>query len=241
MSASVNLAVARVVRGASGHAVDEDLALPARGGLDADVNSPDLAQKDGDDDLRGVTAGDERAAPQDHRPVERALAAAFEADGHHVALPDLYNGRTAEGYDAGFRLKDEVGEEAIQARARAALAQAPEDAVLAGASFGAFLLGELWGERPGMAGALLLAGFAPWMEPRRPGLPVQAHVACPDPFDEEEVFAEWAGEAKGAALELYRYDGVGHYFLDPRLPGYAAAADLCLERCRAFLRRLDGR
>jgi dienelactone hydrolase len=173
------------------------------------------------------------------RPAEREIATAFEEDGHTVALPDLYGGRTANGWDEGFRLSEEIGQEAISARARAALAAAPEDAVLAGVSFGAFLIGRLWGERPHMPGALLLAGPPPWMEPRRPGLPISAHIARPDPFDEEQVFTDWASEAGEIALELHRYDGVGHYFLDHSLPDYdAAAAALCLERCRAFLRRL---
>jgi dienelactone hydrolase len=173
------------------------------------------------------------------RQAEREIASIFEADGHRVALPDLYGGRTTESYDEGFRLNEEVGQETIEARARAALAEAPDDAVLAGVSFGAFLIGRLWGERPRMPGALLLAGPAPWMEPRRSGLPVSAHIARPDPFDEEQVFTGWAGEAGGIALDLHRYDGVGHYFLDRSLPDYdAAAAALCLERCRAFLQRL---
>ena len=173
------------------------------------------------------------------RPAEREIAAAFEADGHRVALPDLYGGRMADTYDEGFRLNEEIGQESIAARARAALQRAPEDAVLAGVSFGAFLVGRFWGERPHMPGALLLAGPAPWMEPRRPGLPVSAHIARPDPFDEEQVFTDWAGESGGIVLELHRYDGVGHYFLDRSLPDHdSAAAALCLERCRAFLRRL---
>ena len=117
------------------------------------------------------------------RAAERAIAAAFEADGHAVALPDLYAGRSAEG----FRLKDEVGDALIQARARAALAAAPADAVLAGVSLGTFLVGAFWGERSHMPGALLLSGFAPWTD----------------------------------------HD--------------AAAATLCLERCRAFLRTIEER
>lgn len=173
------------------------------------------------------------------RRAEREIAAAFEADGHTVSLPDLYDGRTTNEYDEGFRLNAEIGEEAIVARACEALAMAPEDAVLAGASFGAFLIGRFWGERPRMPGALLLAGPTPWMEPRRRGLPVSAHIARPDPFDEEQVFIDWASHAGEIALELHRYDGAGHYFLDRSLPDYdAAAAALCLERCRAFLRRL---
>jgi len=172
------------------------------------------------------------------RPAEREIAAAFEADGHSVVLPDLYGGRAVDEYDEGFRLNEEIGQETLLARARAALAEAPEDAVLAGVSSGAFLIGRLWGERPRMPGALLLSGPAPWMEPRRSGLPVSAHIARPDPFDEEQVFTEWAEESGEITLELHRYDGVGHYFLDRNLPDYdAAAAALCLERCRAFLSR----
>ena len=174
------------------------------------------------------------------RPVEREIAAAFEADGHTVAIPGLYDGRRTDSYDEGFRLKEEVGDEAIQARARAALAAAPEDAVLSGVSFGAFLVGELWGERPHMPGALLFAGGADWMEPRRSSLPVSVHVARPDPFDEEQVYTDWISDAGEVALEVHRYDGVGHYFLDRSLPDYdAAAAALCLQRCRAFLGRIN--
>jgi dienelactone hydrolase len=174
------------------------------------------------------------------RPVEHRIAAALKEAGHVVTLPDLYDGRTAASYEAGFELKDEVGEETIQERVSSALQAAPDDAVLAGVSFGAFLVGQHWVDRPRMPGALLIAGGAPWMEPRRPGLPVSAHIARPDPFDDETVIMGWAQEADGVALDLHRYDGVGHYFLDPDLAGYSAdAAALCLNRAVDFLRRLD--
>ena len=71
------------------------------------------------------------------RPAEREIATAFEADGHIVSLPDLYGGRADDTYDEGFRLHEEIGQDAILARAREALAAAPEDAILAGVSFGA--------------------------------------------------------------------------------------------------------
>ena len=64
------------------------------------------------------------------RPAERALAAAFEADGHVVMLPDLYEGQKTDQYEEGFRLKETIGEASIVDRARAALAHALEDAVL---------------------------------------------------------------------------------------------------------------
>lgn len=170
------------------------------------------------------------------RQAERDIATDLEADGHSVVLPDLYDGRTTDDYDDGFRLTAAIGEDVIETRARAAVDAAPDDAVLAGVSFGAFLIGRFWDERPKMRGALLFAGCAPWMTPRRPGLPVSVHIARPDPFDDEAFFAEWTAGAGEVALEMHRYDGAGHYFLDRSLPDYAAAAaDLCLDRARTFL------
>ena len=170
------------------------------------------------------------------RPAEHEIASVLEKDGHNVSLPDLYDGQATDDYDDGFRLKTRVGDAAIEARARAAIEAAPEDAILSGVSFGAFLVGQFWGGRPQMPAALLLAGVAPWMIPQRPGLPVAVHIARPDPFDDEEFFDEWKAGAGSVKLEMHRYDGVGHYFLDRSLPDYdAGAAELCLERCRAFL------
>ena len=170
------------------------------------------------------------------RQAEREIAAALEKDGHRVTIPDLYDGERTDDYDQGFRLHDRIGRETLVERAQAALAQASEETVLAGVSFGGFLIGSLWSQRPRLPGALLLCSFAPWMTPRRPGLPVSAHIARPDPFDSEEDFAVWAAAADGVALDLHRYDGVGHYFLDRSLPDYdEGAATRCMDRVRAFL------
>ncbi|RDE09947.1 dienelactone hydrolase family protein [Pelagibacterium lacus] len=173
------------------------------------------------------------------RPVEGEIAAVFEADGHTVSVPDLYGGEAADDYDAGFALRRAVGTEAIIERARRAVEAAPAEAVLAGVSFGAALVGEFWQQRPAMAGALLFAGIAEWMDPPRAGLPVAAHIARPDPFDDEDYFAGWLAGQGEADVELHRYDGAGHYFLDPALADYdEAAARLCLDRSRDFLARL---
>ena len=166
------------------------------------------------------------------RPIERDLAREWEEWGHRVILPDLYEGRSVEDYDAGFALHDEIGHAAIAERAGAAIEDAPEDAVLAGVSMGAGLLAYSWGERPASRGALLIAGAAPWGPGLRPGLPVQAHIARPDPFDDEEYFADWAETAPAVVLDLRRYDGVGHYFLDPALPDYGEEA---ARACRAAM------
>lgn len=170
------------------------------------------------------------------RHAEREIAEAFEREGLSVILPDLFAGRVAKSYEDGFRVKDEIGDALILERAEKALEDAPADAVLAGISFGAFLVGRVWNNRPHMPGALLISGVAPWMKPPRCGLPVSAHIARPDPFDDESFFAQWAKAAENAALQLYRYDNVGHYFLDRDLPDYdAAAAALCMKRSVEFL------
>jgi dienelactone hydrolase len=158
------------------------------------------------------------------RPVERDLAREWEAAGHDVTLPDLYEGRATDDYDRGFTLFREIGPAEVSARAAAAVQAAPEDAVLAGVSMGAGLVGNSWGARPRSRGALLIAGAAPWSPDLRPGLPVQAHIARPDPFDDEDYFADWTRSNPGVALDLRRYDGPGHYFLDPALPDHDETA-----------------
>ena len=155
-------------------------------------------------------------------------------------LPDLYAGTWTDDYEEGFRLQEMIGQDTLVERASAVVAEAPQEAILAGVSYGAFLIGSFWSERPRMPGALLLCGFAPWMTPRRAGLAVSAHIARPDPFDSEEDFAAWKAGAGEVALDLNRYDGVGHYFLDRTLPDYdKEAAVMCMDRVRTFLASLS--
>lgn len=173
------------------------------------------------------------------RPVEHAIAAVIQADGHTVTLPDLFAGKSADNYDDAFALRKSVGTEAIMERAQVAVEAAPAEAVLSGVSFGASLIGEFWTDRPQMAGALLFAGIAEWMSLPTPGLPISVHIARPDPFDDEEYFADWVAQKGEANLDMHRYDGAGHYFLDSSLDDYnEGAAKLCLDRSRAFLKGL---
>jgi dienelactone hydrolase len=175
------------------------------------------------------------------RPAERAWAERMRAEGHTVVLPDLYGGETADSYEAGEALRDRVGWEAMMASARAAVAPLPPETVLAGLSLGAQVAGEIWPARPATAGVLLLHGPCEVPAGARPGLPVQAHLAEPEPFDDEGFIADWAEGMRAAALgfELFRYPGAGHYSTDATLPDHdAAAAALAAERVLGFLARL---
>ncbi|GGL66831.1 dienelactone hydrolase family protein [Wenxinia marina] len=90
-----------------------------------------------------------------------------------------------------------------------------------------------------MAGAILIAGACEWAPSLRRAMPVEAHIARPDPFDDDAYFAEWAGANPGVDLRMHRYEGGGHYFLDPALPDYhAESARLCRERMLSFLNTL---
>ena len=172
------------------------------------------------------------------RPVERGLAEEWRGAGHAVLLPDLYGGRTAETYDGGFAILGEVTQAEVERRALDAAEAAPRGAVLAGVSMGAGLAAHVWAGRPDAAGILFLSGPGAWPD-RVDGTPVQMHAARPEPFDDESVFTEWQAANPGARLECIRYDGVGHYFLDPSLPDHGAAASAaCRARCLAFLAAL---
>jgi dienelactone hydrolase len=175
------------------------------------------------------------------RDGEAALAARFRAAGHEVVLPDLYGGQRSNDYDRGFAIRDRVGWGTMIARAQAAAAPLPPETVLAGVSLGAQVAGEVWAGRPEAAGVLLLHGPCEIPPDARPGLPVQAHLAEPEPFDDESFIADWAEGAHEArvAFELYRYPGAGHYFTDASLPDHdAAAARLAVDRALELLAAL---
>lgn len=170
------------------------------------------------------------------RQLERGLADEWRKDDHEVILPDLYEGRTAESYDDGFAIMNDIGLDGLRERAAKAVQAAPEDSVLAGISLGGAMAAHVWRSRPETRGVLFLAGPGDWPGDHAKGTPVQMHAARPDPFDDEEVFTGWQAKDPGADLECFRYDGVGHLFLDRSLSDFNAdAAAVCRSRCRKFL------
>ncbi len=175
------------------------------------------------------------------RPGEAAAAARLRDAGHDVITPDLFAGETAGTVDEGFALVERIGWETIVARAREAVAGQPATAVLAGVSMGCGVVSELWAERPETAGIVFLHGVAPLPDAPRAGLPLQVHLAEPDPYEGEEWVEETrlGAERRNLAAEIYRYPGPGHYFTDATLPDYdAAAAALAWSRVLELLERV---
>lgn len=173
----------------------------------------------------------------EHEAVERVQAA-----GHKAFAPDLYDGLIARSIEEGFEFKDEIGWETICERAEWALAGLPASTVLAGFSMGAGVISSLWPKREKTAGILFLHGIASIAENARKGLPLQLHLADPDPFEPEEDVATWRqGVTKsGVAAEIFRYPGGGHLYTDASLPDYnAQAADLTWKRVIDFLGAID--
>ena len=174
----------------------------------------------------------------EHEAVERAQAA-----GHKAFAPDLYDGLIARSIEEGFEFKDEIGWQTICERAEWALAGLPASTVLAGFSMGAAVAASLWPKREKAAGILFLHGIASIADNARKGLPLQLHLADPDPFEPEEDVASWrqAVAKSGVAAEIFRYPrGGGHLYTDASLPDYdAKAADLTWKRVLSFLDAID--
>lgn len=178
------------------------------------------------------------------RPVELLAAERLRRAGHDVVAPDLFGGVAANTLDEGFGLLNRVGWDTVTRRARSALEDMPVDTVLAGVSMGAGVVSALLPERTATAGVLLLHATAELPAGSRPGLPLQLHAADPDPFAPPERVAalEVAARRYGAALEIFRHPGVGHFYTDPGSPEHdAAAAELTWARVVDFLDRLDPR
>lgn len=180
------------------------------------------------------------------RPAVEAAAERLRAAGHQVHVPDLFGGRTAATVEEGMALKDEIGKDELLRRAILAAAPYSERGlVYAGFSFGASVAQTLALGDDQARGLLLLHGTSDIAENASvDDLPVQLHIADPDPFEPHDWLTSWylrMGKA-GADVEVYRYPGAGHIFTDPELPDWDEdAAERTWTIALAFLESLkDG-
>ncbi|MCX5344140.1 dienelactone hydrolase family protein [Streptomyces atratus] len=177
------------------------------------------------------------------RPAVHAAAARLRAAGHEVQVPDLFEGHTFETVEEGMAFKEEVGKDELLRRA--VLAAAPysdRGLVYAGFSFGASTAQTLALGDEKARGLLLFHGTSDIAENASVDeLPVQLHVADPDPFETHDWLNSWYLQMQrtGADVEVYRYPGAGHLFTDPELPDHdAASAELAWKVALGFLATL---
>ncbi|MFC7216677.1 dienelactone hydrolase family protein [Streptomyces polyrhachis] len=180
------------------------------------------------------------------RPAVEALADELRAAGHEVVVPDLYEDRTAGTVEEAMAIREEIGSDELLKRA--VLAAAPHSdkgVVYAGLSLGGSIAQNLALADEKARGLLLFGGTSDLADDTVSAveeLPVQLHVADPDPFETHDWLTAWYLRMQRADTdpEVFRYPGAGHLFLDTELPDYdAEAAEAATARALAFLAELD--
>ncbi|MBM9505532.1 dienelactone hydrolase family protein [Actinacidiphila acididurans] len=178
------------------------------------------------------------------RPAVLAAADRLRAAGHTVHVPDLFDGRTTDDAEEGTRIKDEIGREELLRRAVAAAAPlSAQGLVYAGFSLGGSVAQNLALGDERARGLLLLHGTSDIAEDAATDIPVQLHVADPDPFETDDWLNAWYLRMRkaGADVEIHRYRGAGHMFTDPDLPDYdAEAAERAWAVALDFLAEVSG-
>jgi len=178
---------------------------------------------------------------QGRTPGVLAFADEIRRVGHTVHVPDLYEGRTFDHFEAGVGYSQEVGFETITERGLLAAEALPDHVVYAGFSLGVLPAQKLAQTRQGAAGVLLFHSCVPAAEFGRPwprGVPLQVHGMDADELFVEEGDLDAARELVASVdnAELFLYPGDQHLFTDNSLPSYdEAAAALLTERVIAFL------
>ncbi|MFE2642927.1 dienelactone hydrolase family protein [Streptomyces nigra] len=178
------------------------------------------------------------------RPAVRQAADRLRAAGHEVWTPDLFEGHTFGTVEEGMEFNTSIGKDELLKRA--VLAAAPysdRGLVYAGFSLGASIAQTLALGDDKARGLLLLHGTSDIAANASvDDLPVQLHVAEPDPFETDDWLSAWylqMGRA-GADVEVHRYAGAGHLYTDPDLPDYdEEAAEATWRVALGFLESLS--
>ncbi|NJP72326.1 dienelactone hydrolase family protein [Streptomyces sp. C1-2] len=178
------------------------------------------------------------------RPAVHSAADRLRAAGHRVWTPDLFDGRTFDSVEESRAYREEFGKEGLLKRAVLAAAPYSERGlVYAGLSLGAATAQTLALGDAKARGLLLLHGTSD-LAPNASAddLPVQLHVAEPDPFEPDDWLSAWYLQMRraGADVEVYRYAGAGHLYTDPDLPDYdEEAAEATWRVALGFLGTLE--
>jgi dienelactone hydrolase len=179
------------------------------------------------------------------RPAVHRAADRLRAAGHEVWTPDLFEGSTFDTVEDGMAYKEGIGKDELLKRAVLAAAPYSERGlVYAGFSFGASVAQTLALGDDKARGLLLLHGTSDIAENASVDeLPVQLHVAEPDPFETDDWLTAWylrMGRI-GAEVEMYRYAGAGHLYTDPDLEDWdEEAAEATWRVALGFLDSLEG-
>ncbi|GAA3018354.1 dienelactone hydrolase family protein [Kitasatospora sp. NPDC006786] len=178
------------------------------------------------------------------RPAVRAAAERLRAAGHTVHTPDLFDGRTFESVEEAQEFQEELGgrDELLRRAVTAAAPVSEGGLVYAGFSLGGAVAQNLALADEKARGLLLLHGTSDLREDAATEIPVQLHIAEPDPFEPEDWLNAWYLRMRraGAEVEVHRYRGAGHLFTDPELPDYdEEAAERAWAASLDFLAELD--
>lgn len=174
----------------------------------------------------------------------RKRAEKLRVDGYTVATPDLFGGRVASTVDEAKALTSsesenedritEVVDDAVTELGRRA-----EKIAIVAWSFGVWYAWKMGIARTDrVKGLVLFYGIGP-NEPAAPTVPVLAHYAEHDEFEDigfaRQVEKEMRDEGHDIRVELYA--GTSHWFDEPSRPEYdPKASALAWDRTVAFLR-----
>jgi dienelactone hydrolase len=174
-----------------------------------------------------------------------ALAQRFEAAGHVVHLPDVYEGATFSDLDSGMAHARAIGFQKLLDDAVAATEGLDADVVYVGLSLGVMPAQQLAQTRAGARGAILVGSAVPadeFGDAWPAGVALQIHGMDADPVFVGEGDIDAARVlVSDAGAELFLYPGDGHLFVDNSLGDYdEAAAEKAIERMLALIARVGG-
>jgi dienelactone hydrolase len=180
------------------------------------------------------------------RPAVQDAAERLRAAGHEVHVPEYLERRTFDDVEEGLAYVEEVGKDRLMRRVVKSAIHLMDDGrgplTYAGFSLGGSLAQNLALNDENAAGLLLFHGTSDILEDAHTEIPVQLHVAEPDPFEPEDWLNAWYLNLRkaGADVEIHRYPGAGHLFTDPAHPDYdAQSADRAWRIADDFLTELD--